>query len=64
VGPQGSYDTHGWWAQQQEAARQEALRRAGAQDTGEAGATHPSTTPNLTMTPDDKAAADAEEQGW
>jgi hypothetical protein len=36
-GPQGSYDTHGWWAQQEEAAREEALRQAQARADAEAG---------------------------
>jgi hypothetical protein len=33
-GPQGAFDTHGWWAEQQEAARQEQARpqAAGEQD--------------------------------
>jgi hypothetical protein len=33
-GPQGAFDTHDWWAEQQEAARQEQARRheAGEQD--------------------------------
>ena len=26
-GPQGAFDTHGWWAEQQEAAREEQARR-------------------------------------
>jgi hypothetical protein len=29
-GPQGAYDTHGWWAQQEEAAREEEARRQAA----------------------------------
>jgi len=29
-GPQGEYDTHGWWAQQEEAAREEEARRQAA----------------------------------
>ena len=34
-GPQGVYDTHGWWAEQKEAARQEeALRQAAAEEQG------------------------------
>jgi hypothetical protein len=33
-GPQGAYDTHGWWAQEEEAAREEEARRqAAAQET-------------------------------
>ena len=37
LGPQAAYDTHGWWAQQGEAARQEEARRqAAAQETGQA----------------------------
>ena len=40
-GPQGSYDTHGWWAQQEEAEREEALRQAQAR----AGAEAPSGEP-------------------
>jgi len=30
LGPQGAYDTYGWWAQQEEAARGEEARRQGA----------------------------------
>jgi hypothetical protein len=26
-GPQGAFDTHGWWAEQQEAAREEQAKR-------------------------------------
>jgi hypothetical protein len=34
-GPQGAYDTHGWWAQQEQAAREEEARRqAAAQEAG------------------------------
>ena len=34
-GPQGAYDTHGWWAEQKEAARQEeSLRQAAAEEQG------------------------------
>jgi len=33
-GPQGGYDTHGWWAEQKEAAREEALRQAAAEEQG------------------------------
>jgi hypothetical protein len=40
-GPQGLYDTHGWWAQQEEAEREEALRQAQAR----AGAEAPSGEP-------------------
>ena len=29
-GPQGAFDTHGWWAQQQEAAREEQVQRQGS----------------------------------
>ena len=37
LGPQGAYDTHGWWAQQEEAAREEEARRqAAAQEAGQA----------------------------
>jgi hypothetical protein len=36
-GPQGAYDTHGWWAQQEEAAREEEARRqAAAEEAGQA----------------------------
>jgi hypothetical protein len=36
-GPQGEYDTHGWWAQQEEAAREEEARRqAAAQEAAQA----------------------------
>jgi hypothetical protein len=52
-GPQGAYDTHGWWAQQEEAAREEEARRqAAAQEADQTrpdeanppGATAPETT--------------------
>jgi hypothetical protein len=37
LGPQGEYDTHGWWAQQEQAAREEEARRqAAAQEAGQA----------------------------
>jgi len=37
LGPQGAYDTHGWWAQQEEAAREDEARRpAAAQEAGQA----------------------------
>jgi hypothetical protein len=29
-GPQGAFDTHGWWAQQKEAAREEQVQRQGS----------------------------------
>lgn len=35
AGPQGSYDTHGWWAQQQEAERDEAREPAGHDEAEE-----------------------------
>ncbi|MGD0063647.1 MAG: hypothetical protein ABSB76_09405 [Streptosporangiaceae bacterium] len=35
-GPQGAYDAHDWWAQQEEAAREEALRQAQAKAHAEA----------------------------
>jgi hypothetical protein len=47
-GPQGSFNTHDWWAEQEKAARDEAARRA-AGPSGVAG--------------DDSPAA-TEEQGW
>jgi hypothetical protein len=47
-GPQGSFNTHDWWAEQEKAARAEAARRT-AGPSGVAG--------------DDSPAA-AEEQGW
>ena len=37
LGPQGAYDTYGWWAQQEEAARgEEARRQAATQEAGQA----------------------------
>ena len=37
LGPQGAYDTHGWWAEQEEAAREDQARRqAAAQEAGQA----------------------------
>jgi len=37
-GPQGSYDAHGWWAQQEEAEREEASRQAQARADAQAEA--------------------------
>ncbi len=48
-GPQGAFDTHDWWAEQERVAREEAARRHAAGPSGVAG--------------DDSMAA-AEEQGW
>jgi hypothetical protein len=48
-GPQGAFDTHDWWAEQEKAAREEAARRQAASPEGPAQ--------------DDSLAA-AEEQGW
>ena len=33
-GPQGAFDTHGWWAEQKEAAREEQARRQASGDDG------------------------------
>jgi hypothetical protein len=52
--PQASFDTHDWWAEQQEAAEKERARRRAAGETGE-------------ETEEEGAGADplaAEEQGW
>jgi hypothetical protein len=38
AGPQGVYDTHGWWAEQKQAAREEALRQAAGLEADDAGA--------------------------
>ena len=48
-GPQGAFNTHDWWAEQERAARDEAARRRAAGPSGAGG--------------DDSMAA-AEEQGW
>jgi hypothetical protein len=77
-GPQGAYDTHDWWAEQEEAAREEDARREA--ESGRTG-----TVPNPVITsagepdtssahndppatssspPDDDTIAEAEEQGW
>ena len=34
-GPQGAYDTHGWWAEQKEAAREEQARRQASGEKGD-----------------------------
>jgi hypothetical protein len=34
IGPQGPFDTHDWWAEQEEAAREDARRQAEAQSAG------------------------------
>jgi hypothetical protein len=34
-GPQGAYDTHGWWAEQKEAAREEQARRRASGEKGD-----------------------------
>ena len=34
-GPQGAYDTHGWWAEQKEAAREEQARRQPSAEKGD-----------------------------
>jgi hypothetical protein len=39
--PQGMYDAHGWWAQQEEAEREEALRQARARAAAEAPSAEP-----------------------
>ncbi len=36
-GPQGAFNTHGWWAEQEEAAREEQARRQAARDQEAAG---------------------------
>jgi hypothetical protein len=51
-GPQGSYDTHDWWAEQ----------GAAHQDSGRPAEAQPATEPRP-ATPDDAPSA-AEEQGW
>ena len=48
-GPQGAFDTHDWWAEQERAAREEAARRQAAGPSGVA---------------EDDSLAAAEEQGW
>ncbi len=48
-GPQGAFNTHDWWAEQDRAAREETARRQAAGPSG--------------VTEDDSLAA-AEEQGW
>ncbi len=48
-GPQGAFNTHDWWAEQDRAAREEAARRQAAGPSGVA---------------EDDSLAPAEEQGW
>ena len=48
-GPQGAFNTHDWWAEQEKAARQEAARRRAAGPSGVA---------------EGDSLAPAEEQGW
>jgi hypothetical protein len=52
-GPQGTFDTHDWWAEQTEAAREERARRQAAGETDEEESGRPA---------DDPLAA--EEEGW
>jgi hypothetical protein len=51
-GPQGAFDTHGWWAEQEQAAREERARPRAPRDKGTDGSQY-----------DDSMAA-VEEQGW
>jgi len=37
-GPQGAFDTHGWWAEQKEAAREEQARRQASGEQGDVAA--------------------------
>ena len=70
-GPQGSYDTHDWWAAEQGAAQQGARRPAEAQPATEPGpaepdapsASAPAAGSPRPATPADAPSA-AEEQGW
>ena len=55
--PQGSFNTHDWWAEQQEAAEKERARRHAAGETDEATAEDPAGGQV-----NDPLAA--EEQGW
>jgi hypothetical protein len=48
-GPQGAFNTHDWWAEQEKAAREEAAWGQAANPSG---------------TPEDDSVAAAEEQGW
>jgi hypothetical protein len=58
-GPQGSYDAHGWWAEQR-AAREEQADNP-ASDVDPPAESNGSAPPGP---PDDEALAAAEEQGW
>jgi hypothetical protein len=66
-GPQGAYDTHDWWAQQEEAAREEeAPRQAAAQEAGQAlpDDADPLEASAPEADPLEASAPEAEEQGW
>jgi hypothetical protein len=60
-GPQGSYDAHGWWAEQQRAARAEQAADDPSCDVDPPTAGE---EPELAGVSDDEALAAAEEQGW
>ena len=80
LGPQGPYDTHGWWAEQEAAAREEDARRQAEADQArqtppggdpaasahpDGPARHASPPPSSGPgTPDDDALAVAEEEAW
>ncbi len=62
-GPQGSYDTHGWWAQQEEAAREEEARpQDAAQEAREGSAVEAGAPAARPVPPDDDSPGAAEEQ--
>ncbi|MGH3194411.1 MAG: hypothetical protein ACRDNT_00440 [Streptosporangiaceae bacterium] len=70
LGPQGSFDTHDWWAEQQAAAREEEAGHQAAGPTQAAGparedtAGHTQPAAGPAGAAEDDSLAVAEEQGW
>jgi hypothetical protein len=52
--PQGMYDAHGWWAQQQEAEREEALRQEQARAAAEVPSGEPEAAEHIAVPPADR----------
>jgi len=68
-GPQGAFDTHGWWAEQEQAAREERTRRSTAEDKEatrdqEAAGDPEATRDKGAAGGQDDSLAAVEEQGW
>ncbi len=56
--PQSLYDAHGWWAQQEEAEREEASRQAQARAAAEAPSGDPADAGDPASRPDGRPAAE------